>query len=107
VFGTMVTCALLHALITDTMLAGFGFSFGVLQDYYSSHAPFAGSNGIAVIGTLTTVSPVTRVAVATSNLNVRVSCSLGHLWYLHFVASILTGRAGSPPWDFLCASSRS
>ncbi len=35
---------------------GFGFSFGVFQDYYSTHAPFAGSGGIAVIGTLTTAS---------------------------------------------------
>ncbi|KAI4595711.1 hypothetical protein KJ359_006702 [Pestalotiopsis sp. 9143b] len=32
---------------------GFEFSFGVFQDYYSSHAPFAGSGNIAVIGTTT------------------------------------------------------
>ncbi|KAF7520130.1 hypothetical protein G7054_g12867 [Neopestalotiopsis clavispora] len=32
---------------------GFGFSFGVFQDYYSSHSPFAGSGNIAVIGTTT------------------------------------------------------
>lgn len=34
---------------------GFGFSFGVFQDFYSNHAPFAGSGGIAAIGTTTTV----------------------------------------------------
>jgi hypothetical protein len=34
---------------------GFGFSFGVFQDYYSNHAPFAGSGAIAAIGTTTTV----------------------------------------------------
>lgn len=33
---------------------GFGFSFGVFQDYYSTHAPFAGSGSIAAIGTTTT-----------------------------------------------------
>lgn len=36
---------------------GFGFSFGIFEDYYSSHAPFAGSGSIAAIGTTTSVSP--------------------------------------------------
>ncbi|KAF4441836.1 hypothetical protein F53441_11921 [Fusarium austroafricanum] len=30
---------------------GFPFSFGIFQDYYHSHAPFAGSPGIPAIGT--------------------------------------------------------
>ncbi|KAI0118686.1 major facilitator superfamily domain-containing protein [Nemania sp. FL0031] len=30
---------------------GYAFSFGVFQDYYSQHAPFASSGNIAVIGT--------------------------------------------------------
>ncbi len=30
---------------------GFPFAFGVFQDYYSSHKPFAGQPNIAVIGT--------------------------------------------------------
>jgi hypothetical protein len=34
---------------------GFGFSFGVFQDYYSTHAPFTGTGNVAIIGTLTTV----------------------------------------------------
>lgn len=32
---------------------GFGFSFGVFQDFYSKHEPFASSGNIAVIGTTT------------------------------------------------------
>ncbi|PNP39784.1 hypothetical protein TGAMA5MH_08303 [Trichoderma gamsii] len=39
----------------EALTFGFGFSFGVFQDYYSSHMPFAGSGGIAAIGTTTTV----------------------------------------------------
>jgi hypothetical protein len=35
---------------------GFGFSFGVFQDYYSSHLPFKGTGNIAVVGTTTLVS---------------------------------------------------
>jgi hypothetical protein len=35
---------------------GFGFSFGVFQDYYSSHLPFKGAGNIAVVGTTTLVS---------------------------------------------------
>lgn len=34
---------------------GFGFSFGVFQDFYSNHEPFASSGNIAVIGTTTMV----------------------------------------------------
>lgn len=34
---------------------GFGFSFGVFQDYYASHLPFKGSGNIAVVGTSTLV----------------------------------------------------
>ncbi|KAK4172241.1 major facilitator superfamily domain-containing protein [Triangularia setosa] len=38
----------------EAVTFGFGFSFGVLQDYYSSHEPFAGSGSIAAIGTTST-----------------------------------------------------
>jgi MFS family permease len=38
----------------EAMTFGFGFSFGVFQDYYSTHEPFAGSASIAAIGTTTT-----------------------------------------------------
>jgi MFS family permease len=51
----VVTYILLHPSPTNTLTPGFGFSFGVFQDYYTTHAPFSGSGGIAVIGTLTTV----------------------------------------------------
>ena len=37
------------------MNQGFAFSFGVLQEYYSTHEPFASQpNGIATIGTVAT-----------------------------------------------------
>lgn len=36
-------------------ITGFGFSFGVFQEYYSHNEPFAGSSNIAAIGTTTTV----------------------------------------------------
>jgi hypothetical protein len=79
VFGmdTSTTCLCLHNHThTNTTHAGFGFSFGVFQDYYSIHAPFAGSGGIAVIGTLTTVRP-TRSPSLTPKLtcDLRASCS--------------------------------
>jgi len=35
---------------------GFPFSYGVFQEYYSTHEPFAGSGNIAVIGTCAMVS---------------------------------------------------
>lgn len=37
---------------------GFGFSFGVFQDYYSSHLPFKGEGSIAVVGTTTLVKAI-------------------------------------------------
>ncbi|KAF2102473.1 putative MFS monocarboxylate transporter [Rhizodiscina lignyota] len=42
----LVSCVMLEALVW-----GFPSIFGVFQDYYSSHEPFAGSGNIAVIGT--------------------------------------------------------
>ncbi|KAI3342175.1 major facilitator superfamily domain-containing protein [Ustulina deusta] len=37
--------------VVDALIWGFPFAFGVFQDYYSSHKPFAGQPNIAVIGT--------------------------------------------------------
>ncbi|KAH6854586.1 major facilitator superfamily domain-containing protein [Chaetomium sp. MPI-CAGE-AT-0009] len=37
----------------EALVWGFGFSFGVFQDYYSSHLPFKGAGNIAVVGTTT------------------------------------------------------
>lgn len=45
---------------------GFGFSFGIFQDYYSTHEPFAGSSGIAAIGTTTSVSPLVSLVAGTT-----------------------------------------
>ncbi|KAI1859808.1 hypothetical protein JX265_010257 [Neoarthrinium moseri] len=39
--------------VVEAFTFGFGFSFGIFQEYYSSHEPFAGSGNIAVIGTTT------------------------------------------------------
>ncbi|RYC81819.1 hypothetical protein BFJ63_vAg15300 [Fusarium oxysporum f. sp. narcissi] len=40
--------------VVEAVTYGFGFSFGVFQDYYTYNKPYAGSNSIAVIGTTTT-----------------------------------------------------
>ncbi|KAI8949627.1 major facilitator superfamily domain-containing protein [Xylaria longipes] len=37
--------------VVDALIFGYVFSFGVFQDYYSQHAPFASSGNIAVVGT--------------------------------------------------------
>jgi len=42
--------------IVEALVWGFPFSFGVFQDYYSTHEPFAGSPNIAIIGTCAMVS---------------------------------------------------
>lgn len=39
------------AVILEALIWGFPSVFGVFQDYYTTHAPFAGSQSIAVIGT--------------------------------------------------------
>jgi hypothetical protein len=35
---------------------GFTFSFGIFQDYYSTHEPFKSSGDIAIVGTCAMVS---------------------------------------------------
>ncbi|KAI0976265.1 MFS general substrate transporter [Xylaria arbuscula] len=40
--------------VVDALVWGFTLSFGVFQDYYSQHEPFASSGNIAVIGTTST-----------------------------------------------------
>ncbi|KEF54148.1 uncharacterized protein A1O9_09943 [Exophiala aquamarina CBS 119918] len=45
----LTSCFFLEALIW-----GFAFSFGVFQDYYSTHEPFAREGKIAIIGTTAT-----------------------------------------------------
>ncbi|KAA8650801.1 hypothetical protein EYZ11_007826 [Aspergillus tanneri] len=37
--------------VIEALIWGFSFAFGIFQDYYSTHPPFAGSHNIAVIGT--------------------------------------------------------
>jgi hypothetical protein len=41
--------------VVECLVWGFSFSFGVFQEYYSTHEPFASnSSGIAVVGTTAT-----------------------------------------------------
>ncbi|KAF2176508.1 MFS general substrate transporter [Zopfia rhizophila CBS 207.26] len=40
--------------VVELLIFGFAFSYGVFQNFYSTHEPFAGSGNIAVIGVLTT-----------------------------------------------------
>ncbi|KAK2612603.1 hypothetical protein QQS21_001375 [Conoideocrella luteorostrata] len=42
---------LLACFFVEALTWGFPYSFGVFQDYYSTHEPFAGSEQIPVIGT--------------------------------------------------------
>ncbi|KAF2006141.1 putative MFS monocarboxylate transporter [Amniculicola lignicola CBS 123094] len=39
------------AFVIETLVWGFPFAFGIFQSYYSTHAPFAGSSNVAIIGT--------------------------------------------------------
>lgn len=46
--------------IADSSFPGFPLSFGVFQDYYSTHEPFKGSSKISIIGTCASVRiPIT------------------------------------------------
>ncbi|KAF1817075.1 putative MFS monocarboxylate transporter [Eremomyces bilateralis CBS 781.70] len=40
------------AFMVESLVWGFPFSYGVFQQYYSTHEPFAGSSNIALIGTV-------------------------------------------------------
>ncbi|OBT86281.1 hypothetical protein VE02_05576 [Pseudogymnoascus sp. 03VT05] len=40
--------------VIEALVWGFSFSFGVFQDYYSTHEPFAGATNIAFISTTST-----------------------------------------------------
>ncbi|KFY09090.1 hypothetical protein V492_05628 [Pseudogymnoascus sp. VKM F-4246] len=40
--------------LIEALVWGFSFSFGVFQDYYSTHEPFAGATNIATVGTTST-----------------------------------------------------
>ncbi|KAK7969091.1 MFS general substrate transporter [Apiospora saccharicola] len=51
--GKDAWCFLAACWAVEALVWGFSFSFGVFQDYYSSHEPFRGSGNIASIGTTT------------------------------------------------------
>jgi hypothetical protein len=40
-----------HPHSRDLHIPGFPFAYGIFQEYYTSHPPFAGSRNIAIIGT--------------------------------------------------------
>ncbi|RMZ71552.1 MFS monocarboxylate transporter [Pyrenophora seminiperda CCB06] len=39
------------SFVVEALVWGFPFSYGVFQEYYSTHEPFAGDSNVAVIGT--------------------------------------------------------
>ena len=43
------------SFVIETLTFGFSLAFGVLQEYYSTHEPFAESKNIATIGTTASV----------------------------------------------------
>lgn len=45
---------LFAAFVLEAFQWGFALSFGVFQNYYSTHPPFAGSSSIPIVGTLAT-----------------------------------------------------
>jgi hypothetical protein len=42
----LVTCFFVEAFVW-----GFPFSYGIFEDYYSTHEPFAGKSGVPAVGT--------------------------------------------------------
>ncbi|TFK93289.1 MFS general substrate transporter [Polyporus arcularius HHB13444] len=50
--GAWTFCA--AGFVLEMMVWGFGFSYGIFQDYYTSHPPFDSSSGIAIsaVGTI-------------------------------------------------------
>jgi hypothetical protein len=111
VFGTSRVLLLLSAQMLIPPPIGFGFSFGVFQDYYSTHGPFTGTGNVAIIGTLTTVRsyrPFTSTLFnKQANRYPSSSRSWAHPSSSHSAASILAGHAGSPLPDCSYASSPS
>ncbi|KAK4189528.1 monocarboxylate transporter 10 [Podospora australis] len=49
--GKQAWLFLAAAFMIEALVWGFPMSFGVFQNYYTTHPPFAGSSNIAVIGT--------------------------------------------------------
>lgn len=45
------------SFMIEGLVWGFSFSFGIFQEYYSTHEPFAGQSNIALTGTCVMVSP--------------------------------------------------
>lgn len=62
VFGEYLPAHSHSSSILTRAQPGFGFSFGVFQDFYSNREPFAHSGHIAVIGTTTMVSEPEQLA---------------------------------------------
>jgi MFS family permease len=46
--------ALAGGFLSNFLIWGFALSFGILQEFYTSHEPFASQGGIAAIGTTST-----------------------------------------------------
>ena len=68
VFGEYLPAHSHSSSILTRAQLGFGFSFGVFQDFYSNREPFARSGHIAVIGTTTMVSEPEQLALLPQRL---------------------------------------
>lgn len=55
--------------VIEALVWGFGYAFGVFQDYYSTHEPFKGSKNIPVIGTTAMVGFAFSTSIIISETN--------------------------------------
>ena len=68
----------LHCRTRSLLKLGFPFSYGVFQEYYSTHAPFSPEpSGIAAIGSSAMVSSKSLDNLCAAD-TLRVSCTLDH-----------------------------
>lgn len=76
IWGTFAHCSLFR-LGHAHLHTGFPASYGVFQDYYTTHEPFAGSSNIAVVGTCAMVCAWRVGSALTSYTDryTRVSCT--------------------------------
>lgn len=100
VFGEFMRASLRPSSRLTRGQPGFGFSFGIFQDYLSKHEPFAGSDKIAVIGTTTMVSKCLklRLVAAEADPDIRELCTWARQWSLHYAVSFPIGPHGSHSW---------
>lgn len=72
----LVTCFFVEAFVW-----GFPFSYGIFEEYYSTHEPFAGKSGIPAVGSSALVGYPSFYSIALHSYTdfLRVSC----IWVHH------------------------